>query len=285
MNRDGAGQKPFHRAADSDESRPPSRSACAPVGSPWLLSTFTWYCRRYIRRHFHALRIARPGVPPGIDGWPLVVFANHAAWWDPVVALLLRAEFFPKRHLYCPIEATQLRRYRFLRRLGFFGVDAKCRAAASQFLKISGALLDDPSALLVLTPQGRFADARERPVVFQGGVGHIAARARRAMFLPVAIEYVFWEERLPEILVQFGEPITTDAAVGFGRRAKRWQGLFQDAMSDAQDHLASLARQRDPARFSTVIRGNAGQGGFYDVWQRLRAAAHGAGFRKEHGWK
>ncbi len=128
--------------------------ATVPRVTPWLLQGFVWYCRRYIRRHFHSLRIASEGMAPAVEGRPLLVFANHASWWDP-----------PER---------------------------------------------DPAC---------------------------------------------------------------------------WTSRLQDALATTQEALADLAKKRDPASFHTLVKGGAGQGGFYDVWRRLEARARGAPFRKEHGGK
>src|SRR5579859_5789895 len=57
------------------------------ISSP-LLRWFTWYSRRYVRRHFHSVRVSRSGLPPA-SKLPLVIYSNHAAWWDALVCLVL----------------------------------------------------------------------------------------------------------------------------------------------------------------------------------------------------
>ena len=59
-----------------------------PAISPLLLRWFTWYCRGYVRRHFHSLRISINGLPPDATGYPVVLYTNHASWWDPLVGLV-----------------------------------------------------------------------------------------------------------------------------------------------------------------------------------------------------
>ena len=84
--------------------------------------------------------------------------------------------------------------------------------------------------LLAVTPQGRFADVRERPVHFEAGLGHLAARVQRALFVPFAVEYVFWEERLPEILVRFGEPVEVRREHAAAFEPKYWTRLFEEKL-------------------------------------------------------
>src|SRR4051794_37838764 len=151
--------------------------------SPLLLGWFTWYCRGYLGRHFHSLRISRAGLPPETRDIPLVIYTNHASWWDPLVGLVLKEAFFTERALYAPIDAGMLARYRMFAKLGFFGVEQHSRRGAVQFLRASEVILQSPRNILAVTPQGRFVDVRERPVRFQPGLGHLATRARRALFL------------------------------------------------------------------------------------------------------
>jgi 1-acyl-sn-glycerol-3-phosphate acyltransferase len=250
-----------------------------------LLNWFTWYSRRYVRQHFHTLRVSRGGLPPAIGQTPLVIYSNHASWWDALVGLVLKSELFPERTAFAPIDAGQLERYKFFRKLGFFGVEQKTPRGAVQFLRTAENILRGPNSLIVVTPQGRFADVRERPVRFEGGLGHLAARVESAVFLPLATEFVFWEERLPEILVRFGEPVHVCSAHTADVDAKHWNTFFEQKLAAAQDVLAAEVLRRKPGDFQILLRGGAGQGGVYDWWRAVKAKWRGDKFRKEHGTK
>ena len=256
-----------------------------PFMSRPLLRLFTWYSRRYIRKHFHTIRVSRAGVPHTSAGWPLVVYSNHASWWDPLLGLILREEFFPNRDTFSPMESTMLRRYGFFRKLGFFGVEQKTRRGAVQFLRIAQAVLHSPNNILAITPQARFADVRERPIRFASGLGHLASRVPKAHFTPLAIEYVFWEERLPEVLVRFGPPIQICANTVGPTNAADWTRLFEKALQDNQEALSAEAQHRCSDDFVILLRGGAGQGGMYDFWRWLKAKYRGQTFEKEHASK
>jgi 1-acyl-sn-glycerol-3-phosphate acyltransferase len=262
-----------------------STPAEIPRHSPLLLRWFTWYSRRYIRRHFHSLRVSRNGLPPETAGRPLVIYTNHASWWDPLVGLVLKNEFFSERSLFAPIDAAMLARYRMFAKLGFFGVEQHSRRGAVQFLRTSEAVLQSPHHVLAVTPQSRFADVRERPVKFQNGLGHLATRVEHAVFLPMATEFVFWDERLPEILVRFGEPVEVRREHATAFTHDYWTDLFEQKMEATQDALSIEAQRRDTAEFQTLLRGGAGQGGIYDLWRALRARLRGKSFTREHGAK
>lgn len=283
-------QTGFAPAALAGRSPVPGRALPAgdsglPRISAPLLRWFTWYSRRYIRRHFHSLRLSLAGHDPVARGLPLVLYSNHASWWDALVCLVVTREFFPARRAFAPIDSAMLARYKMFRRLGFFGVEQGTRRGAVQFLRTAETVLQSPDNLLALTPQSRFADVRERPLQFAAGLGHLARRVEDALFVPVAIEYVFWEERLPEILMRFGEPARLRRARSEAFDAKYWTTLFEQKLAAAQDALAAEARRRDPDDFQTLLRGGAGQGGVYDWWRAAVAKLRGETFQKEHGSK
>jgi 1-acyl-sn-glycerol-3-phosphate acyltransferase len=224
------------------------------------------------------------GSPP-VSTKPLVLYLNHASWWDPLVCLALKEQFFPERKAFAPIDAAALKHYRFFRTLGFFGVQRGEWGGAAEFLRVSQEVLRQPGSMLVITPQGRFADVRERPVQFLPGLGHLAARLEDAVFVPLAVEYVFWEERLPEILTRFGDPLYAGRHESGFVDSGQWTAMLQVRLTATQDELARESLLRRAESFRTLFRGGAGQGGVYDWWGRVRAGLSGETFIREHGKK
>lgn len=257
-----------------------SRSSL-PAVSPWLVRLFTGYTRRYVQRSFHAVRLLRAGLPPQFPARPLVVYCNHPSWWDPLLCLLLAQRSFPARTHYAPMAAEALARYRFLVRLGFFGLVMGTWQGAATLLRVSQALSRQPQTALWITPEGQFTDPRQRPVQFQPGLGHLARRLTTAAFVPLALEYPFWDERFPEALACFGEAILVDQLPP--RRARDWTALLASQLEATQDRLAEAARRRDREAFETLLRGRVGIGGMYDLGQRLRAWRRGTAFQPAHG--
>lgn len=271
------GQQPGStRAVSSPE---PSHDRLLPRISPFLLRWFRWYARGYMRRHFHAVRIGGHSAV-AVDG-PFVVFTNHASWWDPMIFFVTGDLVTPGRQDYAPIDAEALERYAMFKRMGLFGVEQNSPRGAIQFLKISQAILELPRTALWLTPQGRFSDVRERPVKFRKGLGALARRSRDTCFLPVAMEYCYWEERLPEALMWIGEPM--QVTVGGERSSEDWTRLLEERLAETQDALARVSIERDTTRLQTILEGGSGVGRLYDAWRSVKARLRGERFRKEHG--
>ena len=251
--------------------RTPSRRA---------LALFSVYLHWYVKRHFHALRVANAGrIPPLAE--PLILFGNHASWWDPLSAMLLAESILPERQHYAPMDAIALDHYRIFRPMGFFPVDNATSRGAAQLLRAGEQVLSRPGAVLWITPEGRFQDVRKRPVIFRPGIGALMTRRGRLTCVPVAIEYTFWNERLPEILVNIGEPL--EIADGTMEDARTWTNLLSYAMSATLDELAMLAIDRDPDAFSTILLGSGGIGGIYEMWKRLTCALTGRAYHHDHG--
>jgi 1-acyl-sn-glycerol-3-phosphate acyltransferase len=235
------------------------------------------YARRYLARHFHALRLLRGGPDLGtLPSGPLVVAMNHPSWWDPVVGLVLSARF-PGRSPAAPIDARALERYPILGRVGAFGLPDGPRGARA-FLTQGAAILAQPDRMLWVTMQGRFADPRERPLEVRPGVGHLAARVPGTTVLPLALEYPFWNERTPEALAAFGDPVRLEP----GASAAEWTRRIEGALASSLDALGRAAVARESDAFETVVGGVAGVGGVYDVWRRVRAVLAGRAFHAEH---
>ncbi len=245
--------------------------------SRFVLWFFRRIVRRYFRRHFSGVRLSRNSNLAGLDDGKLIVYANHSSWWDPMVLVLLAAELMPSRKHFAPMDAAALQRYGIFKKIGVFGVEINTARGAAKFLRTGKAILASGGALWV-TPQGRFADSRERPLGFKPGLAALAAKMEGGCtVLPLAIEYVFWDERLPETLLHFGAPVRID-----GQSTEEVHRLLEAELLKTMEALKAEAMARNPAAFSLVHNGTVGTGGFYEMGQRMLAAVRRRRFQPEH---
>ncbi len=252
----------------------------APRISQPVLRFFRHIVRRYFRRHFHAVWLRGhehfAALSSSASG-PLIVYANHSSWWDPMTSTLLAAECMPNRQHFAPMDAAALQRYGILKHIGIFPIEPNTTRGAAHFLRMGQTILKSGGVLWV-TPQGGFADPRERPLVFKPGLATLAARGAPCTLLPLAIEYPFWNERLPECLLSFGDPILVTAADA----VEEVQDRARLALESAMDSLKEAALRRHPAGFTTLARGTLGPGGFYALGHRLKALLLRTPYRAEH---
>ena len=92
--------------------------------------------------------------------------------------------------------------------------------------------------------------------------------ADSCFILPVAVEYVFGNHRLPEIRLNLGE--------------LRWKPDEQlmsvftccdfvvNSLETAQNELAEAVQRGDGSKFESLLDGGTGTGGIYGWWERVR---------------
>jgi len=237
--------------------------------SPRFAAFFGWYALRQLRGRFHAVRIM-PGTREALAelaAFPgsAMVAMNHSSWWDPMLAVALWRRFFPSRSNASPMDATQLAKFRFLRRLGIFGIDpddpASFEAMGGHLRRRLGEMR---RPTVILTPQGRFVDPRE-PAVPRPGAAALLASTTGMRAWSVAVEYGFWVDARPEVFVRAVEvPAPAEP------RTASWQRALQEAMEANRVALAQLVRAREPAGFECVFGGDAVRvHPVYDAWRAV----------------
>lgn len=251
----------------------------APVSRPvWRFMT-AWF-ERYLHRHLDALRLPLWGGPPAGHPGPVVVYCNHPSWWDAAVILILGRRLFPERESRAPFDARMLAKYRIFERLGAFGVDIDSPRGAAQFMVAARAILAGPHRILWITAQGRFRDVRARPLDLRPGVARLPEIAPDALFVPMALEYAFWDERGAGAFAAFG-PGLSGAELAALARPERLARMEAE-LTATLDRLGADVISREPGRFRAVVAGRKGVGGVYDLWRRAAARLRGRRFEAAH---
>lgn len=253
----------------------------AALRAPTMVRFFGGVMARAVRRNFHAVRLAAPGWPELPPDRPVIVYLNHPSWWDPAFLIVLARTGFAERIGFGPIDETMLARYRFMARIGLFGVEPGTATGGIRFLRTSLRLLANRRAMLWITAEGAMTDPRVRPLRLRPGLAHLVRHAPQATVVPLALEYPFWEERTPEALARFGTPVP--GPLFEGQSHEEVAARLADLLEYTMDALAEDALSRAPTRFTRLQTGTAGIGGVYDLWRRGRAWAAGERFRPEHG--
>jgi len=114
------------------------------------------------------------------------------------------------------------------------------------------------------------ADMLERYGIFKNmglGASQLVKTCPHVHVMPLAVEYTFWNEKTPELLLHMGEPQQFDGVLNEN---------LENMLEECMDELAEAAISRNPEHFDVLIGGEAGVGGFYGWWQKLR------GYQDEH---
>jgi hypothetical protein len=116
---------------------------------------------------------------------------------------------------------------------------------------------------------------------------------RRTWFVPGAVEYVFWEERKPEVLCWFGRPLCVvdpaheqpAAELPEPRDKTAWNELLTGRLREAQAELSAASIARDSSAFKVLIGGKSGSFFVYDWWRSATARLRGESINTDHSDK
>ncbi|MCK6506186.1 lysophospholipid acyltransferase family protein [Myxococcota bacterium] len=194
---------------------------------------FTGHARARLRQAFGAVRVL--GLEPAralAQERPLLVVANHQAWWDPLVALVLSDALGTDGQAM--MDARNLRRLPFFRLVGAFGVDLDDPRDGALVLRYAARQLSSPGRLVWVFPQGAERPGGLRPLGFVAGSAVLARLAPQAAVLPVGVRYVFGPREHPDLVVSIGAPVP---GAGRGEEQRRAQEAAVEAELDRIDAL------------------------------------------------
>lgn len=172
----------------------------------WFETIFDWYNRSLLWRRFKFLKINNIEYLLERDkSIPLVLYANHSSWFDPLVAY--RVSRIAKLVAYAMMEEKNLKKLMFFRKIGAFSVVRENpRKAVESINYIVELIKDKPNRAVWIYPQGEIKPNDIRPLVFYNGVSKIIEKSAPCLAVPVAMRFEFLEDFKPEAFVEIGKP-------------------------------------------------------------------------------
>jgi len=169
---------------------------------------FNRQAQRRIARTFASVRVhGLQTLEACVEEAPVLLVANHTAWWDALVALWLSETRMPTAQTYGLMDAANLAQLRFFRWLGVFGVDRTSRRDGARATRYALDRLRTPRTMLWVFPQGEEQPAHV-PLRFFPGAAGIARRSTAVRVVPVAFAYVFEGDERPHVYVSIGAPLS-----------------------------------------------------------------------------
>lgn len=167
---------------------------------------------------------------------PTILFAPHCNWWDGIVMYNITHRIF---HKEIRLMVEELNRFPLLRRGGAYSVNKKSPQSAMKALQYSVNVVGDLRNMLCIFPQGIIRPPHYRPIEFQTGLAYIAQNAvkkyGRVNLIPTAVDYTFFRDNRPEVVVKFGKRIElTNANID----RKELTHMLEHSLSFACDDLS-----------------------------------------------
>ena len=172
----------------------------------WVASMFFF---NMLQNRFYAFRYrGEENYFNGDTNVPTILFAPHCNWWDGIVLYNTTHRIF---HKEIRLMVEELNRFPLLRRGGAYSVNKKSPQSAMKALQYSVDVVGDIRNMLCIFPQGIIRPPHYRPIEFQTGLAYIAENAvkryGKVNLIPMAVDYAFFRDNRPEVIVEFGERI------------------------------------------------------------------------------
>lgn len=198
-----------------------------------------------MRRRFDGVYVAgADAVREALSRGPVIVAANHVAWWDPLFAVLL--DDLLGCDSYALMDERNLARLPFFGWVGALPVSRETPRRSLAQLRASATLLDRPGRALWIFPQGDQRPAHLRPLGMKSGLGVLAAAAH-APVVPLALNYLFRHTSDPSAFAAFGDPMI-DASI----HRSDWGARVEERLIEGLESIDAFATTGTGA-FQTVL--------------------------------
>lgn len=220
----------------------------------WVASMFFF---NMLQNRFYAFRYR--GEENYFDGGtdvPTILFAPHSNWWDGIVFYNTTHRIF---HKEIRLMVEELNRFPLLRRGGAFSVNKKSAQSAMKALQYSVDVVGDIRNMLCIFPQGIIRPPHYRPIEFQTGLAYIAENAvkryGKVNLIPMAIDYCFFRDNRPEVIVEFGKRIELRQGNELDKLSrKEFSHYLERALQETCDNQFKEISQGDITKYKILFK-------------------------------
>jgi hypothetical protein len=207
---------------------------------------FAAHARTRIGRTFGRVLVSGlPELRASCNDGPVLLVANHTAWWDPLVALWLSALVLDA-DAYAMMDAKNLRKLPFFGLVGAFGVDLSHSSDGAQAIRYAARLLDRKKRIVWIYPEGK-ESSPFAPLELRQGAAVVERVARRAHVGAVSVRYVFSGREQPDLWIAISpvRPRERDADIALS--------LQRDAIADGLRKIDDALAAGDAAGFEVLL--------------------------------
>ncbi|MGB0524153.1 MAG: lysophospholipid acyltransferase family protein [Flammeovirgaceae bacterium] len=156
-----------------------------------------WYIHRIIHSDFLEIRVEHPVyLHPNKS---LLVLSNHFSWWDGFITWQVNRTHFHKKYHVMMLE-DQLRKNSFLRTAGAFSIDRSNMRKAVESLNYAAKLLEEPTNMVLMFPQGQIESQHVKKPTFKSGVVRIARKVKNPFQVLFCFHWIdYLSDRKPTI--------------------------------------------------------------------------------------
>ena len=220
----------------------------------WVASMFFF---NMLQNRFYAFRYrGEENYFDGDTNVPTILFAPHCNWWDGIVLYNTTHRIF---HKEIRLMVEELNRFPLLRRGGAYSVNKKSPQSAMKALQYSVDVVGDIRNMLCIFPQGIIRPPHYRPIEFQTGLAYIAENAvkryGKVNLIPMAIDYAFFRDNRPEVIVEFGKRIEMVKGNDLDKLSrKELTHYLERALEETCDNQFKEMSQGDISKYNILFK-------------------------------
>ena len=220
----------------------------------WVASMFFF---NMLQNRFYAFRYrGEENYFDGDTNVPTILFAPHCNWWDGIVLYNTTHRIF---HKEIRLMVEELNRFPLLRRGGAYSVNKKSPQSAMKALQYSVDVVGDIRNMLCIFPQGIIRPPHYRPIEFQTGLAYIAENAvkryGKVNLIPMAVDYAFFRDNRPEVIVEFGRRIEMVKGNDLDKLSrKELTHYLEHALQETCDNQFKEISQGDISKYNILFK-------------------------------
>ena len=220
----------------------------------WVASMFFF---NMLQNRFYAFRYrGEENYFDGDTNVPTILFAPHCNWWDGIVLYNTTHRIF---HKEIRLMVEELNRFPLLRRGGAYSVNKKSPQSAMKALQYSVDVVGDVRNIPCIFPQGIISPPHYSPIEFQTGLAYIAENAvkryGKVNLIPMAVDYAFFRDNRPEVIVEFGKRIELVKGNELDKLSrKELTHYLEHALEETCDNQFKEMSQGDISKYNILFK-------------------------------
>ena len=170
-----------------------------------------FYIKMAIQRRFYSIRVKHPEhFELRNKDAACIFYAQHTCWWDGLIGYCLYWFLFKEK---TNMMIEDLLSFPLLRYVGGFSIDKKSPKSILRSMKYAVDFMKNEKISLWMFPQGVIKPPNHRPLELQKGLAYLAEKTGKVNLIPIAMQYPFLRQGLPEVMVDIGKPIIVDGEI------------------------------------------------------------------------
>jgi 1-acyl-sn-glycerol-3-phosphate acyltransferase len=164
-----------------------------PRKNSFIFNFFSWYISFIIKKDFSSFNYDAPDLKKEAA---ILVLANHFSWWDGFFLFYINKKLF-KKNFHVLVNADNYKKVAFLKYLGAFAAENKGKDVL-ETLNYAGQLLDNPSNLVLVFPQGKLFSNHVKSINFEKGVMQMINASQKKISIVFAATFIdYFSKRKP----------------------------------------------------------------------------------------